>query len=303
MNMKIIVCLKEVIDPALSLDSGLRNSVVFREGLPLKLNPNDAAALTMALELKSPQAGSPVEITVISIGPERMESYLRNGLALGADKAIRIWEKDFNEMSPYQKAGLLSGAVSLLGADLIFTGVKSLDTGNGQVGPLIAGWLNLPCICDVISIDLDAEQNSINLIKDMGRGGREKIRCFLPAVITVKGEGRLPYASLDRLIESKYGEVTLLSPADLGISAVALKNDPTRVTDLTYPRPRPVKVPPLDSSLPAFNRILQLLEGGISRRKGRMLTGNSEELAEQLFELFIAEGVIKPAAGKGTPDK
>jgi electron transfer flavoprotein beta subunit len=257
----------------------------------------------MALNLKSPQAGSPIEITVMSIGPERVESYLRDGLALGADKAIRIWEKDFNNVSPYQKAKMLSGAVSLLGTDLVFTGVKSLDTGNGQVGPLMAGWLGLPCVGDVVSIEFNAEQNNIILINDIGRGEREKIQCSLPAVITVKGEGKLPYASLDRLIESKYGEVTLLSPAYLGISAVALKNDPTRVTDLTYPRPRPVKVPPLDSSLPAFYRILQLLEGGISRRKGRMLTGSSDELAEQLFELFIAEGVIKSAAEKGTPDK
>jgi electron transfer flavoprotein beta subunit len=301
--MKIIVCLKEVVDTALSLDSGLRNSVVFRQGLPLKLNPNDAAALALALELKSTQASFTKEITVISIGPERVESYLRDGLALGADKAIRIGEKDFDEISPYQKARLLSGAVSLLGADLVFTGARSLDTGNGQVGSLIAGWLNLPCICDVVSIELGTEQNSIDLIKDMGRGGREKIQCFLPAVITVRGEGKLPYASLDRLIESKYSEVTLLSPVDLGISAVAWKNDPTRVTDLTYPRPRPVKVPSLDSSLPAFYRILQLLEGGISRRKGRMLTGSGDELAEQLFQLFLDEGVIKSAAGKGTPDK
>jgi electron transfer flavoprotein beta subunit len=301
--MKIIVCLKEVVDTALNLDIGLRYGVVFRQGLPLKLNPNDAAALTMSLDLKSREAGSPVEITVISIGPERVESYLRNGLALGADKAIRIREKDFNEMSPYQKARLLSGAVSLLGADIVFTGTKSLDTGSGQVGPLMAGWLNLPCISDVISIEFDAEQNSVNLTKVIGRGGREKIRCFLPAVITVRGERKLPYAPLDRLIESKYHEVMLLSPADLGISAIDLKNDPTRVTDLTYPRPRPVKVPPLDSYLPAFYRILQLLEGGISRRKGRMLTGSNEELAEQLFQLFLDEGVIKLATGKGTPDR
>jgi len=301
--MKIIVCLKEVVDTALSLDIGLKYGVVFRQGLPLKLNPNDVAALALALDLKSSHGSSPKEITTISIGPERVESYLRNGLALGADKAVRIRDEDFDEISPYQKARLLSGAVSFLGADLIFTGVKSLDTGSGQVGPLMAGWLNLPCICDVVSIEFDKEQNSVNLTKIIGRGEREKIQCFLPAVITVRGEGKLPYAPLDRLIESKYGEITLLSPADLGISAVALKNDPTRVTDLTYPKPRPVKVPPLDSFLPAFYRILQLLEGGISRRKGRMLTGSSDELAEQLFQLFLDEGVIKSAAGKGAPDK
>ena len=295
--MKIIICLKEVVDPALSLDFGLRNSVVFREGRPLRLNPNDAAALTMALEIKSPDEGNKVEITLVSIGPARMESYLRNGLALGADKARRIWDENFTELSPHWKARLLTGAASLYGADLIFTGARSLDTGNGQVGPLMAAWLGFPCVSDVVSLELDDERNSINLTRDIGRGEREKVRCSLPAVITVRGDGKLPCASLDSLIESKSCEVTLLSPADLGISSEELHNDPTTVTDLVYPRPRPRKVPPLDSSLPAFYRILQLLEGGISRRKGLMLQGSSEELAERLFELLKEEGVLKPATG------
>ncbi len=281
----------------MSLDFGLTNRVVFREGLPLRLNPNDAAALVMALGLRSPDEGEKKEITLISIGPESVDGYLRNGLALGADKAVRIWGEDFTNLSSHQKAGLLTGAVSLVGADLVFTGAMSLDTGNGQVGALIASRLGLPCVNDVVALELDREQNNINLTRDIGRGEREKLRCSLPAVITVKGEKQLPYASLDRLIESKSGEVTLLSPADLGISGEELQNDPTLITDLVYPRPRPRRVPPLDSSLPAFHRILQLLEGGISKRKGTMLEGSSEELAEQLFEVLKNEGVIRPATG------
>ena len=113
----------------------------------------------------------------------------------------------------------------------------------------------------------------------------------------VKGEGRLPYASLDSLIESKSSKITLLSSVDLGISPTELQNDPTTVTGLVNPRPRTRKVPPLDSSLPAFYRILQLLEGGISKRSGRMLEGSSEQLADQLFELLKEEGVIKPTHG------
>ena len=54
----------------------------------------------------------------------------------------------------------------------------------------------------------------------------------------------------------------------------------------------------MDSSLPAFYRILQLLEGGISKRKGTMLEGNPEELAEQLFEVLKEEGVIRPAGSQ-----
>jgi len=296
--MKIIVCIKEVIDTALNLDFGLRNSLVFREGLPHRLNPNDAAALSMALGLKSPDDGAKTEITIVSIGPGRVETYLRNGLALGADRAVRIWGKDLANLSPYQKAGLLTAAVSLYGADLVFTGARSLDTGNGQVGLLTAGRLGLPCVSEVVGLEPDKEQNSLNLTRDIGRGEREKVRCPLPAVITVKGERQLPYASLDGMVESKSAEVELLSPADLGISSGELQNDPTRVAGIVSPRPLPRKAPPLDSSLPAFYRILQLLEGGMSKRKGLMLKGGSEELAEQLFELLKEEGVIRPATGQ-----
>jgi electron transfer flavoprotein beta subunit len=290
--MKIIVCLKEVIDPALSLDFGLTHQVVFREGLPLKLNPDDAFALSLALDLDSADK----EITLVSIGPERVEAYLRNGLALGADKAVRIWSEEFTtQMSPYLKSRLLSRAVSLLGADLVLTGSRTLDTGNGQVGLLMAGWLGLPGVSDVVGLEMGGDKNSLTITRDIGRGEREKVRCPLPAIVAVKGEICLPCASLDRLIDSKYAEITLLSPADLSVSPAELKTDPARVVGLAFPRPAPRRVPPLDSSLPAFYRILQLLEGGVSRRKGRMLEGGPAELAEQLFDLLKEVGVVKPA--------
>jgi len=295
--VKIIVCLKEVVDSNLSLGFGLRNGLLFQEGLPLRLNPNDAEALARALSLKQPDKGAQVEITLISIGPERVESCLRDGLALGANMAMRIWREGLMELSSYQKAKLLSKAISLFSADLVLTGAKSMDTGGGQIGPLVAAWLDLPCVGEVISLELAEEQMSITLTRDIGKGAREKIQCSLPAVISVKGEGeRLHYASLDNILESQYSEVMLLSLADLGISPVELKDDPTRITDLTYPRPRPKKIPTPESSLPAFNRILKLLEGGISKRQGIMLEGSSTELVDQLFELLIEEGVIKSAS-------
>jgi electron transfer flavoprotein beta subunit len=249
----------------------------------------------MALSLKSPDKSAAVEIILISIGPESVESYLRDGLASGADRAIRIWEESIIELSSHQKAKLLANAVSIFGPDLVFTGTSSTDTNNGQIGPLIAAWLNLPCVSETIGLDLDEEQKSIYVTKDVSRGERETIQCSLPAVITVKGEGKLPYASLDKLLESKSSEVVHLSLADLGISPLELKNDPVQITGLSYPRPRPKRIPAPESSLPAFDRILKLLEGGISKRQVKMLQGSSEEIADQLFDFLVAEGLLKSA--------
>jgi len=292
--MKIIVCLKEVVDTALSLDTGLSHRMVFEEGLPRRLNPDDAAALSTALDLKALDTTGNVEITAVSIGPERIENYLRQALALGADKAVRIWGEDFRGLSPYCKSRLLSAFASLSGADLIFTGARSLDTGNAQVGPLIAARLDLPCIAAVVKLEIDSESGTPHLTRDMGRGKREVVACSLPAVVTIKGEGTaLPYPSLDRLIDSRQSEITKLSLADLNLNPAEFTREPTRMTALMAPRPRPRKITAPESSLPAFDRILKLLEGGISGRQGKMLEGSTSELTDQLFELLINEGVIK----------
>ena len=88
--MKIVVCLKEVVDSNLSLVFDAATGELFRKGLAFRLNPDDATALAQALSLKK-QGAAPVEIALISIGPERVEHYLRDGLACGADSAVRIW--------------------------------------------------------------------------------------------------------------------------------------------------------------------------------------------------------------------
>jgi electron transfer flavoprotein beta subunit len=286
-NMKILVCLKEIIDTALNIDFGLSSSVVFKEGLPRRLNPPDIVALTLALGLK--KAGA--EITAVSIGEESIESYLRNALAIGAGKSVRIRGEDFGELSPYQKALLLAGLAMVSGTVLVLTGSRSFDTGNGQVGLLLAAILGWPCVTDVVSIE-SFDPKSLTLVKDVGWGEREKVKYDLPAVVTVKGEGKLPYASLDNLIESKSREITVLKPLDLGITPETLKNA-ARPDRLAFPRPALAKAPPLDSSLPAFYRILQLLQGGIAKRKGQMLEGDAGQIAEQLYRLFLEEGVLK----------
>jgi electron transfer flavoprotein beta subunit len=285
-----------VVDSKLNLVFDPRTGELFRKGLAFRLNPSDATALAQALSLKN-QNDAPVDIVLISIGPERVEYHLRDGLARGADSAVRIWGEDLEELSSHQKARVLSRAVSQFGADLVLTGARSLDKATGQVGPLTAAWLDLPCVTDAVSFQPDQEKKSLTVVKNIGKGARESIQCSLPAVITITGEGSgLPYASLNMILESRLIQITRLSPADLGISPTELKEDPTRVTRLACPRPRPKKVSTPESTLPAFDRILMLLRGGLTRRQGKVFQGSGEELVDQLYELLVAEGVIKPAS-------
>jgi electron transfer flavoprotein beta subunit len=298
--VRIVVCVKEVVDAGLNLAFGRVSNELWQKGLAFRLNPNDAGALTAALEEKSKDAQ--VEITVISLGPERVGDYLREALALGADSAVRLRAED--QLSPYQKAAVLSQAVSRYQPDLILTGAASLDNASGQVGPLVAARLGLPCIVGVTEFQLDSTNRSATVTRNIGRGARERLLSPLPTVLAIEGSGRaLPYASLDKLLESRSSPITVLSLSDLGISAAGLASDPTRVTGLSFPRPRPRKVPTPASSLPAFDRILKLLEGGIPKRQGKMLQGSRDELVNQLFDLLVAEDIISQKEEKGAANQ
>jgi electron transfer flavoprotein beta subunit len=285
--MKIIVCLKEVYDTSLNLGYGEVSDTLLLKGLSARLNLHDIQALAEALKIKYQDPES--EITLLSLGAERIENYLREGLAQGADKAIRIWEEGFQYLSTYQKARLLSGAISILEADLILTGAKSQDNASGLTGPLMAAWLKMPCIGEVVGFHADQRTKTATVTRNAGKGLRENLLVTLPAVLSISsGQENLSYASLDRMLDSLDAEIPVLSLADLGITPQEIKKDPTLIRRISFPRPR-TRPAPLDSSLPAFYRILALLEGGMSKRRGQLLKGDTDALVDHLMELLISE--------------
>ena len=54
------------------------------------------------------------------------------------------------------------------------------------------------------------------------------------------------------------------------------------------PRRHPLAAP--DSALPAFDRILKLVEGSVKRREGRVVRQGPDETVEEIFQALKAEG-------------
>lgn len=298
------MCLKEVIDTRLDLGYGRVSEALLQKSLSSRLNPPDARTLAEALKIKHQEPSA--EVILLSLGPESVETYLREGLARGGDKAFRLWEEGFQYLSSYQKARLLSRAVLMLKADLVLTGASSLDIAAGLVGPLIAAWLDFPCVCEVTDFIAYLQTGTVTVTRKAGKSLREKLLVTLPVVLAVcAGEEDLPYAPLDKLLDSLHAEIPILTLSDLGITPWVLKKDPTLDRGLSFPRPR-TRPAPLDSSLPAFYRILALLEGGQSKRRGEILQGDIDALVDRLFNLLVGERNGKTgltARQQGTPDE
>jgi electron transfer flavoprotein beta subunit len=61
--------------------------------------------------------------------------------------------------------------------------------------------------------------------------------------------------------------------------------------DFGVPRPDPTRVVTPDPSLPAFERILSLLSGGIKARSGKVNTLSADETTNALLRIFREEGI------------
>ena len=86
--MKILVAYKRVVDYNVRIQVKPDGSGVVTEGVKLSANPFDEIALEEALRLRD--KGIATEVIVATIAPADAQAHLRNGLAMGANRAIHV---------------------------------------------------------------------------------------------------------------------------------------------------------------------------------------------------------------------
>ena len=149
--MKIIVCIKQVPDPTVvkfNIETGALDNVRYI------LDPVDEVAVSEAIKIRERDGG---KVTVISLGPPRVEEALRTCLKMGADEAIHLCDEAFDNLDVYSTSIVLAKFISKRQYDLILCGRESIDEGTGFLGAGIAEWLNLPLVTAVTRLDIFAD--------------------------------------------------------------------------------------------------------------------------------------------------
>lgn len=189
--MNILVCVKHVVDTTEVRVDKKSGELVLR-GIPTKINDYDKNAIEEAIKIKQAAGGS---VTLLTIGPKDAFKTVKEGLAMGADKAYLIDEEGVNTDDPIEIARILASAVSKLGSfDLIFAGAVSEDKGNSLTGPSLAEWLDMEHIAYVNKLEVAG--NGIIAERRVDQM-MEKLEASLPVVITVDrsiNSPRLPTA-------------------------------------------------------------------------------------------------------------
>ncbi len=211
--MKILVALKQVParDSLLRIDASGR--WLDESDLSFEINEPDAYALEAALQLKEQHGG---EVVVLSAGPERAVSAIREALAKGADRAIHVEQENLGEFDTLSLAKLLAAAASSEKADLILTGLQSDDLGSGQTGVIMAELLGLPHATIIMAVE--ASGQGVRVKRELEAGWFQHVSMPLPAVLTIQsGINKLRYATLMGIKKAKTKEVRKLTAAELGV--------------------------------------------------------------------------------------
>lgn len=195
--MNIAVCVKQVPDTETKIKiSGDKKSI--EEGdINFILNPYDEFAVEEALKITEKNGG---EVTIISLGPDRVTSAIKSALAMGAIAAIHI-KADSNPADPGAVADALAAVLKEGNYDLIFTGKQAVDDDHTQVPSLLAEKLGIPAINVVIKLDVDG--NKVRAEREI-EGAHEIIECTTPCIIsTQRGLNEPRYAALKGIMAAK----------------------------------------------------------------------------------------------------
>lgn len=211
--MNIVVCLKQTFDTEakIVLDS---QGKVDANGVNLIINPYDEFAIEEGIRLKEKFGG---EVTVISMGGNRVPEALRTALAMGADKAIAIQDPALDGSDEYVTAQVLSKALKDVPFDIILSGRVAIDDGSSQVAVRLAEALKIPSVTSILTLNVDG--NKATVTRDID-GGVETVETALPAVLTAqKGLNEPRYPSVAGIMKAKKKELKTLSLQGLGITA------------------------------------------------------------------------------------
>ena len=116
--MKIAVLIKQVPGSESALPINDSQNWIDESSVTFVMNPPDNYALEEALILKEKIGEG--EVVIISMGPNRVQKVIREGLAKGADRGIHLLQEGKIENDPLSVSKKISTALKEENFDLIF---------------------------------------------------------------------------------------------------------------------------------------------------------------------------------------
>ena len=256
--MEIIVPIKQVPDVALNIK--VKDGAVVEEGLSYVISSWDETALEAALQITEEVGG---EVTLLTIGPDKAAESLRKGLAMGAHKAIHVKYNDSKQTDSFAYAKILQKVLEGRKFDLILTGRQAQDTDAGLTAPMLAEFLDLPQVTNIIRFSDVSEQNITFYRK--GDHATEVLEMELPGLVTVNDSLNEPrLASMRGIMMAKKKPLEEIELDAIGVSADMCGAQGSMTETLQFDKPE-------------------------SRKEGKSFEGDEADTVKEAVDLLVRE--------------
>jgi electron transfer flavoprotein beta subunit len=209
--MKIVVCVKRVIDYNVRVQINRDGDGVVTDGVKMSMNPFDEIAVEEALRLK--EAGVATEIVALTVGDASGDQQLRTALAMGADRAVRV-DTD-SAPAPLTAARAILNVVEKESPELVILGKQAIDDDRNQTGQMLAALWDRPQA--TFASKLEVADGKATVTREVD-AGLETIEVDLPAVVTTDLRLNEPrYVKLPDIMKAKRKPLDVLALADMGL--------------------------------------------------------------------------------------
>ena len=226
--MKILVGYKRVVDFNVRIQVKPDGTGVVTDGVKLSANPFDDIALEEALRLR--EKGVASEVVVVGIGPADLTAHLRNGLAMGADRAIHVVTDA--AVQPLTAARTLLKMVEKEQPGLVLLGKQAIDDDANQTAQMLAALWDRPQATFASKLEVAGDKATVTREVD---AGLETIEIDLPAVVSADLRLNEPrFIKLPDIMKAKKKPIDTIEFATLGVES----GDQLKVTHYAAPAKR-----------------------------------------------------------------
>jgi electron transfer flavoprotein beta subunit len=209
--VKVLVALKRVVDANVRIRLKSDGSGVDLDNVKMSMNPFDEIALEEAVRLK--EKGVATEIVAVSVGPAKAEDTLRQGLAMGADRAILVVHD--GRVESLGVAKVLSAIAATEQPDLIILGKQAIDDDANQTGQMLAALMGRGQAAFASALEIDGSKVRVTREVD---GGQRVVELDLPAVVTADLRLNTPrFVSLPNVMKARSKPMAKTTAPDLDV--------------------------------------------------------------------------------------
>src|SRR6478735_8062139 len=179
------------------------------------LNPFDTHAIEAAMQIKEGGAIPVEEVVAVTMGPDSAVRALHKAVALGADRSVHLSDDALAGSDVSATGYALAKVLESESPDLVLLGQQSDDGECYTIGAVVADYLQMPSLTQVIKIDV--EDGKLRCERQ-AEYGYDTVEVELPAVISVGDAINEPrYPSLKAIMGAKKKQLDTKSAGDVGI--------------------------------------------------------------------------------------